>query len=153
MTLIQAETGPQIETIRQLLRDYASSLGFDLDFQDFAQELATLPGRYAAPGGCLLLALEDGEAAGCAALQRIGADTCEMKRLYVRPGLRGRGTGRRLAVSLVEKARALGYARMRLDTVPWMREAIALYGSLGFKETAPYRFNPIEGALFLELDL
>jgi putative acetyltransferase len=151
--IVQAETGVQINIAGDLIREYASSLGFDLEFQDFARELALLPGGYAPPSGCLLLALSGSETAGCGALQKITGDACEMKRLYVRPQLRGSGVGRRLAECLIERARAMGYAGMRLDTVPWMIEAIALYRSLGFRETAPYRYNPIEGALFFELAL
>jgi putative acetyltransferase len=151
--LIHATSTLHIEAVKDLFREYASALGFDLDFQDFERELTLLPGSYAPPDGCLLLALFDDKAAGCGAIRKIAGDVSEMKRLYVRPQFRRNGIGRLLALDIIERARAAGYAKMRLDTVPWMREAIALYRSLGFKETTPYRYNPIEGALFLELDL
>ncbi|MHB0971779.1 MAG: GNAT family N-acetyltransferase [Thermoanaerobaculia bacterium] len=142
-----------IGTVRALFVEYAASLPFDLDFQHFDDELRNLPGEYAPPGGTILLATDGDAVLGCIALRRIDATTCEMKRLYLRPAARGRGAGRALSEALIEKARQLGYAAMRLDTVPSMESAIALYRSLGFREIAPYRVNPIAGALFLELKL
>jgi ribosomal protein S18 acetylase RimI-like enzyme len=136
-----------------LFVEYADSLGFDLSFQGFDNELRNLPGDYARPGGCLLLAASQGQAAGCVALRPLEEGICEMKRLYVRPKFRGVGIGRALAEAVIKKARELGYSRMRLDTVPAMEAARALYASLGFEPTGSYRYNPMEGAVFMELRL
>jgi ribosomal protein S18 acetylase RimI-like enzyme len=147
----------QIELVRSLFRQYADSLGFDLAFQGFAEELASLPGEYAPPRGRLLLALTaEGKAAGCVALRALSAPeeaVCEMKRLYVLPACRGQGLGRALAERVIAEARTAGYRRMRLDSIDTMKEAIGLYRALGFREIPPYRFNPIAGAVYLELDL
>ena len=148
-----ADLETDIEFIRDLFKEYAASLGFDLAFQDFKKELDELPGEYAPPDGCVLLAKDKDQIAGCVALRKMDENTCEMKRLYVRPGFRGKGIGRELSVAIIDKAREIGYKYMRLDTVPWMKEAIALYRSLGFKEIEPYRYNPIEGATFMELEI
>lgn len=142
-----------VETARMLFREYEKGLGIDLSFQDFEKELAELPGDYAPPGGRLLLARIEDRAAGCVALRPLKGDACEMKRLFARPGFRGRGLGRALVDRVIEEARSIGYRRMRLDTLPAMKKAIALYRTLGFRETAPYRTNPIAGALYLELEL
>ena len=128
-------------------------LDIDLCFQGFEHEVAGLPGAYAPPRGRLLLALDGAVPAGCVALRPLAAATCEMKRLYVRPAARGRRVGRLLAETVLREARGIGYARMRLDTMPSMKEAIALYRSLGFLEIAPYCENPVAGALFMELSL
>ena len=153
MRLTRAETDEQVEQARVLFKEYEVATGVDLCFQNFAQELASLPGDYAPPAGRLLLAYEAEEAAGCVALRKVDDAVCEMKRLYVRPDFRGTGLGRTLAERIVAEGRGIGYERMRLDTLPSMRSAIALYRSLGFKEIEPYRFNPVEGTLYMELEL
>ncbi len=133
--------------------EYAVSLGFDLSFQDFEQEMADFPDEYSAPHGCLLLAFYGEELAGCVALRDFGNGICEMKRLYVKPAFRGLKVGRALTESIIKAGKGLGYTHMRLDTVPFMKEAISLYRSLGFKEIDSYRYNPIEGATYMELAL
>jgi GNAT superfamily N-acetyltransferase len=152
----------QIETVRDaeslaevaaMFREYADGLGFALDFQDFDRELRTLPGDYAPPQGVLFLARVNGRGAGCGGLRPLETGTCEMKRLFVRASYRGQGIGRKLAFRLIEHARSMGYRRMRLDTVPSMKTALALYRSMGFVEIPPYRFNPVRGAVYLELRL
>ncbi|HYR46360.1 MAG TPA: GNAT family N-acetyltransferase [Thermoanaerobaculia bacterium] len=151
---VPAEIPGDIEEVRRLFREYEASLGIDLCFQNFEQELANLPGDYAPPDGALLLARgEHGEIAGCVALRRLEPHTSEMKRLYLRDAFRGLGLGRALAQAAIGQARRMGYGKMRLDTLPSMREAILLYRSLGFVEIAPYRNNPIDGAVFMELTL
>ncbi len=151
--IVPADSQDLVDQARELFLEYAQALGIDLSFQNFEQELAELPGDYEPPDGRLLLALADWNLAGCAALRKIQGDLCEMKRLYVRPAFRGKGMGRALAVALIEAAGKIGYARMRLDTLPSMKEAAALYRWLGFREIAPYRYNPIPGTLFMELEL
>lgn len=155
--LCRAESDAQVAQARSLFREYAQALpGIDLCFQNFESELRELPGAYAPPAGRLLLAVADDEGdelAGCVALRPLGAETCEMKRLYVRPRFRGRRVGLELALAIISEAREIGYRRMRLDTLPVMGDAIRLYRSLGFKEIEPYYHNPVEGALFMELAL
>ena len=151
---MQAESDAEIAQTRDLFLEYAESLGFSLCFQNFDQELAGLPGDYASPHGRLLLADYDGQLAGCVALHKLEPEICEMKRLYLRTRFRGKGLGRALAETIIAEARGIGYRRMRLDTVePVMKDAVAMYRQLGFKEIPPYRVNPIAGALYMELQL
>jgi len=151
---IRAAAVPQdLPVVRTLFREYVDGLGVDLSFQDVEAELAGLPGRYAAPAGRLLLAWRGDEAIGCVALRALDGGDCEMKRLFVRPRARGLRLGRVLAERIVAEARVAGYARIRLDTLPGMGTAQALYSALGFVPTEPYVFNPIAGTRFLALDL
>jgi putative acetyltransferase len=142
-----------IEAVRVLFEEYQQGLGIDLSFQGFATELETLPGEYAPPRGRLLLARDSDAIAGCIAMRPLTSETCEMKRLYVRPQSRAGGVGRLLAERLIAEARALGYRHMYLDTLPAMAGAQRLYDSLGFKDIPAYRHNPIAGTRFLSLDL
>ncbi len=152
--ITQAETPEHIAQARELFLAYARSLGFSLCFQNFDKELADLPGEYAPPHGRLLLAHLEGELAGCVALHKLHPDVCEMKRLFVRQQFRGKRVGRALLDAIFAEARSIGYGRMRLDTVePVMKDAVRIYRRLGFREIAPYRANPIEGALYMELEL
>jgi predicted N-acetyltransferase YhbS len=153
LRVIRAETPQHWEHARRLLTQYAASLDFDLGFQNFQTELGSLPGDYAPPTGCMLLAEHNGAFVGCVALRKLEEKICEMKRLYVAPEVRGTGIGRALAGAVIAEARGLEYERMRLDTVPPMETATALYATLGFKRIEPYRYNPIEGASFMELSL
>jgi putative acetyltransferase len=151
--IVDGSTAERVPLARELLEEYAASLGFGLEFQDFDRELSELPWQYARPDGRLLLAVDGAEVAGCVALRRLDEGACEMKRLYVRPAYRRSGAGRFLAEAVIAEARSAGYERMRLDTVPSMEAARALYRSLGFAEIEPYRFNPIVGTTFMELRL
>jgi putative acetyltransferase len=154
LLLAQAESRVQIAQARELFLEYAQSLGFSLCFQNFDQELAGLPGDYAPPHGRLLLAEYESQLAACVAMHKWEKDICEMKRLYLRPQFRGKGLGRILADRIISEARQIGFQRMRLDTVePVMKDAVAMYRTIGFREIAPYCANPIPGALYMELRL
>ena len=149
----QASTPADVALARELFREYADWLKVDLCFQDFERELAELPGDYAPPDGRLLLAWHHERPVGCIALRRIDATTGEVKRLYVRPEARGRRTGRQLVEQVIAAARAIGYRRLVLDTLPQMVEAQSLYRSFGFSEIPAYYANPLPGAVYLALDL
>jgi ribosomal protein S18 acetylase RimI-like enzyme len=159
MKLIQVQSAEEVSRARDLFEEYAAWLGLNLCFQNFDKELAELPGEYIPPRGRLFLATEEDQIAGCVALRKIddgehGDGVCEMKRLYVRPAFRGLGLGRTLTETVIESAREIGYARIRLDTLPGkMDRAIAMYRSLGFKNIEPYYHNPVADAAFMELEL
>lgn len=139
--------------VRELLLEYAASLPFALDFQDFDREVAELAGEYGPPFGTLLVVRDGDRMVGCVALRPFEVGACELKRLFVRPAARGTGLGGRLVRAAIDEARRLGYARILLDTTPHMREAQALYERLGFVEVEPYRVNPVAGTRFLQLQL
>ena len=153
VNIISAQTNEQIDTIRLLFLEYAQSLNFDLCFQSFDEELAGLPGDYAMPDGRLLLAKYDGKVAGCVGLRKVADGVCEMKRLWVKPEFRDKKIGRKLAEEVISEARKIGYSLMKLDTVDTMKAAITMYKSMGFSDTSAYRYNPIEGAVYMELKL
>lgn len=152
-TILDASTAAEVAEAKRLFLEYADSLGFSLCFQGFDRELAELPGKYARPAGRLLLARSGEESAGCVALRPLQPDVAEMKRLYVRPPFRGLGLGRLLAKTVAAEAREIGYHWLYLDTLPQMKEAIPLYRSMGFTEIPPYYDNPVEGGVFMKLEL
>jgi GNAT superfamily N-acetyltransferase len=153
VTLASPRSTSEWREARRLVEEYAASLRVDLSFQDLAQELESLEQQYGGPDGSFIVAARVGEPVGCGALRRFSASSCEMKRLYVMPAHRGEGIGRLIAATLVERARALGYRSMLLDTLPEMGGAQALYQSIGFTQTRPYRYNPLAGATYWKLDL
>ena len=154
LNIVQAVSDEQVKAARGLFREYETWLGLDLCFQGFEDELNSLPGKYAEPDGRLLLADVDDKLAGCIALRQLGDDVCEMKRLFVRDGFRGRRVGVSLIEKLIDDARAIGYSRMVLDTYPLkMGKAVKLYESHGFTAIPSYYANPREGVLFMELKL
>ena len=153
MRVVEARAERELLVARSLIEEYVASLPIDLDFQGYREEIARFPGEYVPPEGAVLLAYEGDEPVGVVALRRQAASVCEMKRLYVRPPFRGRGAGQALSTEIVRHAVRLGYSRMRLDTLPTMDAAIGLYRALGFREIPPYRYNPVPGAQFMELEL
>ena len=148
--IVRATTPSQIQSIRDLFREYETFLQVDLCFQHFEEELSGLPGRYESPQGALLLALTAGQAGGCVAMRPLGQGICEMKRLYVRPPHLGRGLGKELALRVIERAKTAGYTRMRLDTLEKLRPALSLYTGLGFQTCLPYYQNPLTGVIYME---
>jgi len=152
-TLLQPGSAEQWAAARALVEEYAASLHLDLDFQNFDDEIASLPREYGPPDGCFILAAQDGRFVGCGGVRRHDAAACEMKRLYVVPGARGRGIARLIVDRLIAHARQRGFGLLLLDTLPTMDGAQALYRSLGFAPTAPYRYNPVPGATFWKLRL
>jgi len=138
---------------RGLFTEYAESLGFPLDFQDFDNELENLPGEYAPTDGCILLCEINNKPVGCIALRKLENGVCELKRMYVKPEFREQGIGKSLAQEIIKKARKIGYKRMRLDTLESMKIATHLYKSIGFKEIEAYRYNPLDNAVYMELEL
>ena len=151
--LSNIEQRDDLANIKELFIEYAESLGVDLSFQGFEEELNTLPGKYAEPEGCIILASVEDAPAGCVALRKINNEICEMKRLYVKSQFRSLGLGKKLANSIIEKARELGYEYIRLDTLPTMKRAQEMYREMGFYEIEPYIYNPVEGTRYLEKKL
>ena len=148
-----ATSASDLESVRALFREYAGSLGVNLDYQGFEEEVRDLPGKYAPPSGTLVLAFNDDELVGCVGVRPIDDEIAEMKRLYVRPAGRGLGLGRTLAEAAIRFATVTGYSRMRLDTLPQMDRAQELYRSLGFMPIDAYRYSAVPGTVFLELVL
>jgi GNAT superfamily N-acetyltransferase len=151
--VVQAQTDADYSSARVLFEEYAAQLGVDLGFQGFAAELEQLPTMYGAPGGCLCLARMAGASVGCVGVRRWSADSCEMKRLYVRDAARGGGVGHSLVLAAINSATAMGYQRMLLDTLADMRGARRLYAAFGFRGCEPYRHNPVPGTTFMALTL
>ncbi len=150
---LTADDTAALDQVRQFFRNYAAWLGVDLCFQNFDQEMASLPGAYAAPAGRLFFAEVDERPAGCVGIRPFAEGTCEMKRLYVTPEERGQGVGMALAMAAIKAAKEIGYRRILLDTLPAMRIAVRLYRELGFQEAPAYYQTPLEGTIFLSLDL
>ena len=153
MRVAVATNDGELAAARALIEEYATSLDIDLGFQGFGDEITHFPHGYSPPDGTVLVAWEGDEPTGVVALRRYEGSVCEMKRLYVRPQHRGKGLGRMLSEEVIAAARRLGYTKMRLDTLPTMDAAIGLYRQLGFRDIPAYRFNPVAGAHYMELEL
>jgi GNAT superfamily N-acetyltransferase len=151
--LVRPDSPAAWAAARRLVLQYAASLDIDLGFQDFGREIESLAAMYGPPDGVFLLAEHVGAFVGCGAFHRFAGSICELKRLYVIPAMLGRGIGRALTQALIDEARHHGYEAIALDTLPSMKSALALYTSLGFRPTPPYRYNPVPGAIFLSLPL
>lgn len=144
---------PELAQVKKLFYDYGVERTFDKALGDYQTEMDELPGKYGAPGGILFMILVDSQPAGCIAYQKLSADTCEMKRMYISPPFRGKGLGKVLIRHLLDEAVKAGYAKMKLDTHPTMFSAQKLYQEFGFRRTTRYNQNPIEGIIFFERDL
>ncbi|MCC0637247.1 MULTISPECIES: GNAT family N-acetyltransferase [unclassified Clostridioides] len=153
LKFVEANDLENLENVKILFTEYSNSLNIDLCFQDFNNELKTLPGKYKKPSGSLILAFVDENLAGCVALKKLEDDVCELKRLYVRDKFRGLKIGKILLEEIVKEAKKIGYTYMRLDTLPSMKSAQGLYEKIGFYDINPYTYNPIEGARYMELKL
>lgn len=153
VSIVKAKVEHEYNHAKNLMVEYSESIGIDLSFQNFDEELKNVVKEYGAPDGCLLLAKDGEQFVGCVALRKIDHQICKMKRLYVKPDWKGKGIGKRLATSILKEGKALGYHFMRLDTLSSMKPAVSLYKSLGFYEIDPYYFNPIENTLYMELNL
>jgi putative acetyltransferase len=153
MEIVNVSSAEQVEQVRGLFEEYWTSFGFTPCFQNFGEEVVSLPGGYAPPEGRLALALVDCEPAGCAAMRQFDTTRCEAKRLYVRPRFRGLGLGRALMDWLIAESRAAGYAEMLGDTMPVMAQALEMYARMGFERTGPYSSKPTDGAIYLRLRL
>jgi putative acetyltransferase len=151
--VVEAKTRDLISSAQELIMEYSVSLGIDLSFENFEKEMTEFPDTYSRPDGRILVAIEGESAVGVVGLRRISGNVCELKRMYVRPGFRGRGIGRMLAKRAIMEAQDIGYIRMRLDTLSRLKEAILLYDSLGFREVRPYTVNPNKDSVCMELDL
>ncbi len=153
MKIVVATSPGDFDTGKKLFLEYAQSLDFNLCFQNFEQELADIQVQYGVPNGCLLLVKNDEESVGCVGVRRWKGDIAELKRMYLRPQTRGLGLGKKLLEVALSSARSLGYRSIRLDTLPSMTSAIAIYRDFGFADIPPYRDNPLEGAIYLEKNL
>lgn len=153
MKIIEASSTEHIDIARRLFREYQVFLGEDLCFQGFEEELASLPGKYADPTGSILIAEHNDDFVGCVAVRPLEGETCEMKRLYVKPEAQGMRAGEKLAELIIEKASELGYKKMQLDTLQRLDKALSLYKKLGFKRISPYYGNPLDEVIYLELEL
>ncbi|MBX2896441.1 MAG: GNAT family N-acetyltransferase [Cyclobacteriaceae bacterium] len=153
ITITTATSEQDFELAKKLMKEYAADIGVDLSFQDFETELKNVATRYTEPDGTFVIAYHNNQPVGCFGIRKMDSRTCELKRMYLRREARGNGWGEKLLKAAIDKAAALNYQCMRLDTLPSMTSAIRLYQKVGFKEIEPYRFNPIAGSKFMEIDV